>query len=220
MALAFGTSFQAADLTTGNITEELTQFRIVDPGEAWWSPALKSNREEYLYNRTPVTGITTAQTPLTMRTADGTHIAIHEAALIDYSGMNIRQVEGGLLEAVLTYSAAGPKVSRATPFATPWRVILVTPDAPSLYAPTHFSSIQRAQRARRRLWSSHEYVASGGACPSDTQSWNSRPHGAQPHAMKSTSRRAGLADSDRGWNSAGRRCLPPLTTSVHDPIPI
>ena len=68
---------QQPNLNQVNITEELTQFRIAEPGEAWWSPAFESNREEYLYNRTPITGIATAQTPLTMRTASGTHIAIH-----------------------------------------------------------------------------------------------------------------------------------------------
>jgi hypothetical protein len=35
--------------------------------------------------------------------------------------MNVRGVENGLLEAVLTYSAEGPKVVRETPFETPWR---------------------------------------------------------------------------------------------------
>ena len=74
---------QQPNLNQVNITEELTQFRIVEPGEAWWSPAFESNREEYLYNRTPISGIATAQTPLTMRTASGVHIAIHEAALVD-----------------------------------------------------------------------------------------------------------------------------------------
>src|SRR5919107_1864294 len=86
---------QQPNLAQANITEELTQFNIAEPGEAWWSPAFESNREEYLYNRTPIGGIATVQTPLTMRTASGTHIAIHEAALVDYSGMNVRQVENG-----------------------------------------------------------------------------------------------------------------------------
>ena len=55
------------NLTTARIAEEVTQFRIAEAGEAIWSPAFESNREEYLYNRTPISGIATAQTPMTMR---------------------------------------------------------------------------------------------------------------------------------------------------------
>ncbi len=176
------------NLTHANITEELTQFRIVEPGEAWWSPAFESNREEYLYNRTPITGVATAQTPLALRTASGTHIAIHEAALIDYSGMNVRQVENGLLEAVLTYSAAGPKVSRATPFATPWRVILITPDAPSLYAANAlFLNLNAPNALGDVSWvKPMKYVGIWWGMHLDTQTWNSGPkHGATtPYAMK------------------------------------
>ena len=55
------------NLTTARIAEEVTQFQIAETGEAIWSPAFESNREEYLYNRTPISGITTAQTPMTMK---------------------------------------------------------------------------------------------------------------------------------------------------------
>ena len=172
---------QQPNLNQVNITEELTQFRIAEPGEAWWSPAFESNREEYLYNRTPITGIATAQTPLTMRTASGTHIAIHEAALVDYSGMNVRQVENGLLEAVLTYSATGPKVARAAPFPTPWRVILITPDAPSLYAANSLILNLNAPNALGDVswFKPMKYVGIWWGMHLDTQTWHAGPkHGA------------------------------------------
>ncbi len=172
---------QQPNLNQVNITEELTQFRIAEPGEAWWSPAFESNREEYVYNRTPITGIATAQTPLTMRTADGTHIAIHEAALVDYSGMNVRQVENGLLEAVLTYSATGPKVTRAAPFPTPWRVILITPDAPSLYAANSLILNLNAPNALGDVsWvKPMKYVGIWWGMHLDTHTWHAGPkHGA------------------------------------------
>lgn len=124
---------QQAKLTHANIADELTEFNIAEPGEAWWDPAFEWNREEYLYNRTPIEQIGTAQTPLTVRTASGLHLSFHEAALVDYSAMNLRRVSGRTLKAVLTPSSTGPKVSRDAPFATPWRVIMIAPDAPSLY---------------------------------------------------------------------------------------
>ena len=61
-------------------------------------------------------------------------MSIHEAALVDYSGMNVARVEGTLLKAVLTPSSSGPKVSRTGAFTTPWRMLTIAPDAPSLYA--------------------------------------------------------------------------------------
>ena len=116
-----------------NIAEELTQFRIAQAATAWWCPAFEYNREEMLYHRTPIAEIGIAQTPLTLKLADGTHVGLHEAALVDYAGMNVAKVEGGLLKAVLTPSSTGPKVSRTGPFATPWRTLIIAPDAAGLY---------------------------------------------------------------------------------------
>ena len=140
-----------ADGAATNIAEELTQFRLAADGRAWWAPAFESNREEYLYNDTPINGIGTAQTPLTMVLADGTHVSIHEAALVDYSGMNVARVEGTLLKAVLTPSSSGAKVSRTGAFTTPWRMLTIAPDAPSLYAARNLDpQSQRTQQAGRR----------------------------------------------------------------------
>lgn len=108
------------------IGEELTEFNIAAPGTAWWSQALGWNREEYLYQRTPIEQVGIAQTPLTLRTADGLHLSIHEAALIDYAGMNLVRAEGRRFRAALTPgSGSFAKVERSAPFTTPWRTLQV-----------------------------------------------------------------------------------------------
>ncbi|WP_309611623.1 glycoside hydrolase family 97 N-terminal domain-containing protein, partial [Sphingomonas sp.] len=117
---------QQPNLKTANIAEELTQFAVHSDGTAWWDPAFESNREEYLFNHTPIREIGTAQTPMTLRLAGGTHLSFHEAALVDYSAMNIARVQGTLLKAVLTPSSQGAKVVRDTPFETPWRTIAIS----------------------------------------------------------------------------------------------
>ena len=71
------------NLKTVNIGAELTEFAVADAGTAWWLPAFEYNRAEYLYNKTPITSVGVSQTPLTMRLDDGTHLSIHEAALVD-----------------------------------------------------------------------------------------------------------------------------------------
>ena len=121
------------NLHHANIAEELTQFAFSQTGTAWWKAAFEWNREEQLYNRTPLEAVGTAQTVMTLKLADGTHVALHEAALVDYAAMNLTHGEGHTLRAVLTPGSAAPKVSRDTPFATPWRTMIVADDAPGLY---------------------------------------------------------------------------------------
>ncbi len=119
-------------LPTLRISEELTEFNVATPAIAWWIPAGEWNREEYLYHRTPVEEVGDAQTPITLRTGDGTHLVIHEAALVDYAGMNLTRVDGRRLKAQLTPGTDGAKVVRDAPMDTPWRTILVGDDASDL----------------------------------------------------------------------------------------
>lgn len=114
------------------IQDELTEFAVVEPATAWWIPAGEWNRYEYLYSRTPLAEVSQAHTPLTIRTRSGTHVAFHEAALVDYSAMWLRRVEKQRLKATLSPSSQGPKVERTAPFATPWRTLQVADDASGL----------------------------------------------------------------------------------------
>ena len=119
-------------VTTVNIAAELTEFAIADPGTAWWIPAFEWNREEYLYNRTRIDAVGVSQTPLTVRTDDGLHVSIHEAALTDYSGMNLRRVEGGRFKAALTPGLTNAAVQLTAPFVTPWRTVQIADSAADL----------------------------------------------------------------------------------------
>lgn len=115
-----------------HIAEELTEFSLASDATAWWIPAQEWNRKEYIYQRTPLAEVGFAQTPLTLRRSDGLHIAFHEAALLDYSAMNLQRVEGHRLRAMLFPGTGPAKVSRRAPFETPWRVILLSDDAAGL----------------------------------------------------------------------------------------
>lgn len=122
-----------SNLKTANIAEELTEFKFAADGTAWWKPAFLFNREEYLYNKTPISAVGTADTPVTIKLQDGTHVALHEAALVDYSGMAVMKTVGNTLRAVLTPGAGRPKVVRTAPFATPWRTLIIADNAGGLY---------------------------------------------------------------------------------------
>ena len=112
-----------------NIADELTEFAVAEQGAAWWIPAGEWNRYEYLYRRTPISEVAQAHTPITMKLASGVHVSIHEAALVDYSAMWLRRVEGTRFKTVLSPSSRGPKVTRKAPFATPWRTLTIANSA-------------------------------------------------------------------------------------------
>ena len=116
-----------------NIAEELTEFAFAQDGTAWWKPAFLWNREEYLYNKTALSSLGTADTPVSIKLADGTHVALHEAALVDYSGMTVARTEGTTLRAQLTPGAGTPKVVKHGAWTTPWRTLIIADDAPGLY---------------------------------------------------------------------------------------
>ncbi|MEI5686910.1 glycoside hydrolase family 97 protein [Sphingomonas kyungheensis] len=120
-------------LHQANIADELTEFAFAQGGTAWWKPAYQWNREEYLYNKTPLDAVGTAQTVMTVKLADGTHAAVHEAALVDYAAMNLARSEGNTFKASLTPGAGAPKVVRTAPFDSPWRTVILSDDAPGLY---------------------------------------------------------------------------------------
>jgi alpha-glucosidase len=121
------------NMATTSIADELTEFAFASDATAWWKPAFLWNREEYLYNKTPLSAVSTAATPITMKLADGTHVALHEAALVDYSGMAVTRTEGNTLRANLTPGAGEAKVTKKGAWTTPWRTLIIADDAAGIY---------------------------------------------------------------------------------------
>ncbi|WP_203322645.1 glycoside hydrolase family 97 protein [Pseudoxanthomonas beigongshangi] len=167
-------------LPTVRILEELTEFTLAGDATAWWIPAGEWNREEYLYHRTPVEAVGDAQTPITFRLADGTHLSIHEAALVDYSGMNLTRVEGRRLKASLTPGIDGAKVTREAPFNTPWRTVQIADDAGGLVTSSLILNLNEPNVLGDVSWvKPMKYVGVWWEMHLDTKTWASGPrHGA------------------------------------------
>lgn len=121
------------NLAQSNIADELTEFAFAQDGTAWWKPAFLWNREEYLYNKTPLSAVSNADTPITIKLDDGTHVALHEAALVDYSGMAVARTEGNTLRAALHPGAGEAKVRKKGAWNTPWRTLIIADDAAGIY---------------------------------------------------------------------------------------
>ena len=135
------------------IKEEHTQFAMNGDHTAFWIPG-DYDTQEYDYTESKLTEIrglmkgaitenasqsqfspTGVQTALMMKSADGLYINLHEAALVDYSCMNLNLDDKNLIfESWLTPDAKGDKGYMQTPCQSPWRTVLVSDDARDILA--------------------------------------------------------------------------------------
>ena len=144
---------QQKNLTYFKIKEEHTQFAMTGDHIAWWIPG-DYDTQEYDYTQSRLSEIrqlqakavtgnvsqtifspTGVQTSLQMKTDDGLYINLHEAALVDYSCMNLNfDDKNFIFESWLTPAADGNKGSMQSPCKTPWRTIEVSDDACQILA--------------------------------------------------------------------------------------
>jgi alpha-glucosidase len=124
--VAFRFEFPRQDgLGSFQIADELTEFALSPDDQAWWIPALRVHRYEYLYGKSRVADLGAVHTPLTIETRKRLFVSIHEAALIDYAAMTLQSAGGGMLRCDLVPWSDGVKVKATTPFLTPWRTIQI-----------------------------------------------------------------------------------------------
>lgn len=114
------------------IEDELTEFSFTGNHRSWWVEAYQRDRYEYPYQDAPLSNVKAAHTPLTLRTRDGLHISIHEAALVDYASMTLVGAGENQLRAGLVPWSDGVKVRGRAPLKSPWRTLQVSDTAGGL----------------------------------------------------------------------------------------
>lgn len=146
------------DKTSGlnkvEITDEFTEFKIENPKKAtaWWIPARGWNRYEYVYNTTDIETVDRAHTPFTFKLETGTHVSIHEAALIDYAAMTLDQQRPGILKADLTPWSDGILVKTQTNFKSPWRTIQISDSATGLLNSNLILNLNEPSKIKDTSW--------------------------------------------------------------------
>ena len=130
------------------IKDEKTQFAMTGNHTANWISG-DYDTQEYDYTTSKLSEIrglsskarsenasqtwfsdTGVQTALMMKTSDGVYINLHEAALINYSLMNLNLDDKNMIfESWLTPDAKGDKGHIQSPSNSPWRTIIVSDDA-------------------------------------------------------------------------------------------
>ena len=141
------------ELTYFVVEEELSQFAMTGDHTAWWIPG-DYDTQEYDYMESKLSEIrglmkeavtenvsqfafspTGVQTSLMMKTKDGLYINLHEAALVDYSLMNLNLDDKTFtFQSWLTPDAQGAKGYLQAPCHSPWRTIMVSDDARKILA--------------------------------------------------------------------------------------
>ncbi|MGE5943255.1 MAG: glycoside hydrolase family 97 protein [Flavobacteriales bacterium] len=114
------------------IMDEKTTFNLKDDGQAWWIPAYRENRYEYLYEKSPVSALDTVHTPLTIESESGLKLSFHEANLIDFASMTLANTEGTQLKTDLVPWADGVKVRVKDTFTSSWRTLQIGESAGDL----------------------------------------------------------------------------------------
>ena len=165
-----------------DITRELTEFNFLNShlATAYWIPGQGRERYEYLYRTTPLQNVDKAHTPFTVEYTDGTHIAVHEAALVDYAGMSIQRQALGMFSANLAPRADGVLVKKTGSFVTPWRTITVGDEAVDLVNSFMALNLNEPSKIEDTSWiNPGKYIGIWWGMHIDKFSWGSGPkHGA------------------------------------------
>lgn len=168
------------------IVDELTEFNLPGDATAWWIPGRLYNRYEYLYNTTGLDEIAMAHTPMTLRLPSGTHLSIHEAALVDYAAFVLDQRRLSIFQTNLTPWSDGIRVKTETPFKSPWRTIQISPDAVGLLNSSLILNLNEPNALGDVSWvEPGKYVGIWWAMHIGTRTWGSgAKHGATTEETK------------------------------------
>jgi glucan 1,4-alpha-glucosidase len=154
------------------VSNEKTEFNLTGNHKTFWIPG-DYDSNEYLYatsklseidawkqpmlsvgNRTEnIPDQNAVQTPLMLRTADGLYINIHEAALVNYTSMqlHINKATNGL-SANLVPDAYGNKAYLHAPANTPWRTIIVSDKATDILSSKMILNLNEPSKIANTSW--------------------------------------------------------------------
>ncbi|RBW68421.1 glycoside hydrolase family 97 protein [Bacillus taeanensis] len=172
------------------IISEDTEFQFANNHTSWWIPN-DWDSYEYNYKETPLSEVKEVSTPFTMKTPQGIHLTVHEAALIDYAGMALKSVEGEeeytLISTLAPWPNSNVKVKKDSfPIKTPWRTIQVGEDAGDLVESDMILNLNEPNALEDTSWiKPMKYVGIWWEMHIGKSTWGSGPkHGATTENAK------------------------------------
>lgn len=181
------------------ITEELSSYQFTHKAEAWSIP-WRTEYYEGLWQKRAINGekddiVCTTDTlcsPLTIEFEDGTYGFVHEAALADYPAQNF-YVQDGVLRTYLTpwigqpsVKGQAPKAYIETPFATPWRLVILTKTLPEMVASRIMLNLNEPCKIEDTSWiKPMKFIGIWWGMHIKTMTWEQGPkHGATTANME------------------------------------
>lgn len=207
------------------ITNELTSFNFVRKATAWSIPA-NYESYEFLYRTSSLDAVENANTPLTFKAEDGTHVSVHEANLTNYPGMTLVNTGGTSFECDLVPWPDGIKVKTTAPMKSPWRTIMIADDAAGLLASHLIQNLNEPSKISDPSWIEPvKYVGIWWGMHLGAETWTMGPyHGATTENMKRyidfasmNQINAVLAEGwNQGWENWGKPKAFDQTTPYED----
>lgn len=148
------------------VTDELTQFKLTGDHKTFWIPG-DYDINEYQYTTSKLSEVDAwktgkssskpdqyaVQTPLMLKTADGLYINIHEAALVNYTSMQLHvDRDNYTLSSNLVPDALGNKAYMRAPCHTPWRTIIVSDKATDILASKMILNLNEPSVIKNTSW--------------------------------------------------------------------
>jgi alpha-glucosidase len=232
---------QQPNLSSVVIADERTQFRMAGDHTAWWTPA-DFDSYEHLYTVSKLSALDAtpyiekqglamssipnphaANTPLTLRTAEGLHISLHEADLTNYAGMTLAVgPDKRTLSAALVPAADGSKVKATLPFRTPWRTIQVAEQAADLVTSYLILNLNEPNKLDDTSWiTPMKYMGIWWEMHLNKSTWHQGPkHGATTanakYVMDFAAQHGIKGLLVEGWNTGWEHWLGPNREGVFD----
>jgi hypothetical protein len=154
------------------VSDEVTEFALATDNKTFWIPG-DYDSNEYPYTISKISQINNqymvassddiavkevfdkyaVQTPLMMKTPDGLYINIHEAALVNYTSMQLHVDTATLkLTASLVPDAYGNKAYIHAPCHTPWRTIIVSNKATDILESKMILNLNDPSKIENTSW--------------------------------------------------------------------
>jgi hypothetical protein len=154
------------------VSDELTEFSLTGDNKTFWIPG-DYDSNEYPYTTSLISQVDESvlansetsiavryvpdkygiQTPLMMKTPDGLYINIHEAALQNYTSMQLHvDTKTYRLTANLVADAVGNKAYMRAPCHTPWRTIIVSDKAGDILASKMILNLNEPSKIGDTSW--------------------------------------------------------------------
>ncbi len=172
------------------VMDEATEFTLPQDAPAWSIPTNRTIYYENLFTRDLASRKDTVHTPLTIEAAPDLHLAIHQAALVDYADLNLtpRPAAGGAVTmlAALTPWQDGTKVKAGRSLRSPWRTVIVGHDAGDLIESTLMLNLNEPCTWDDTSWiQPGRYIGIWWSIHKKKHTWEQGPHhGATTANMK------------------------------------